>query len=302
MAYPGSSLGRTQTKTSWTSSRPSPRPRSPPSINPAPSEAPSVSSVVFSESPHRRPSITSFISLRRKSTSGSQPYSSSSSSSVHASASAPPSRPPLPRLKHAPSLDSLDGSELAPRLSDKANRLLGKPLMLRTAALEPRHLRLCFLWLFPHRATFLPGEDDAYKDDECFTDNLHIQRESTLLSPIEFACSRPPSIAVFTTHPPEADSASELDVAAWSPSKSITPVAALPPSNFYAPASQSRPDTPFMDTIVAVNSQTLVARGSHTREPLVVRKPSVVRTEPSWVGEWNQDDMQDVIQSLRSLK
>ncbi|KAJ6600875.1 hypothetical protein B0H10DRAFT_1958560 [Mycena sp. CBHHK59/15] len=225
------------------------------------------------------------------------------------------SRPHLTIPFHAcswPSLDSFDGSEPAPRHSDKANRLLGKPLPeLHNTFLPPGTLDASVsefsstFRLSPHSS---PGEDDSYKDDECFADDSHDQRESTLLSPVEF---RPPSIAVFTAHPSDVDTASELDVEEQTPSEPVTPVAPFDPPQFRTPTNrryshsqpphasdhmQDRPDTPSIGTLVAVNSQVLVARGSHTRHP------SVVRIEPSWVGEWNQCDMQDVIQKLRSLK
>ncbi|KAJ7168825.1 hypothetical protein C8R46DRAFT_1092633 [Mycena filopes] len=73
-----------------------------------------------------------------------------------------------------------------------------------------------------------------------------------------------------------------------------------------------RPDTPFLDTLVAVNSRgVLLARATahahthgHGHTHGHARSQSVVRAEPGegWMGEWNQGDMQDVIHKLRVLK
>lgn len=165
-------------------------------------------------------------------------------------------------------------------------------------------------------------------DDECFTDDSNAQRESTLLSPMEFSASSRHSSVVPVSPDGQSDAASEIDGS--SDNEPVTPVAPLPPQHLRAevldprhsfrdsyasvhdyyshshsrgPSTHQpeyRPDTPFMDTIVAVNSQVLVARGTagHAREP------SVIRAEPKqgWMGEWNQEDMRDVISKLRSLK
>ncbi|KAJ7202251.1 hypothetical protein B0H12DRAFT_1162774 [Mycena haematopus] len=169
----------------------------------------------------------------------------------------------------------------------------------------------------------LGGGSSVYEDDEdaCFTDDAHIHRQSRLISPIEFATTRPSSSQLAPqpsrTSPPDDDDES---------AGPVTPIADLPPlrpppndllahhtrhesyasiHNHYSdqtsPESeciQFRPDTPFLDTLVAVNSQVVVSpRHVH-------RSPSAIRNEAKqgWMGEWNQDDMQDVIQKLRSLK
>ncbi|KAJ6600874.1 hypothetical protein B0H10DRAFT_2230676 [Mycena sp. CBHHK59/15] len=245
-------------------------------VPPTPSDpAPYASPPSSPGNPHRNPSLSSLIGLRRKSTLGSQSLLSSSSSPLqiaHADASAPSSYP-LPQLKHAPSLCSYFGSEPALRLSDKANRLLGQPLSESPNTFPPPGLGTLdpsrfqepddvpvseFSGTFQVSPHSSPGEDDSYKD------------RPRSPSPTESVCSPPPSIIVFTTHTSDADTLFELDIEPRSPREHVIPV--------------------------AINSQALVARGSHTREPSVVRK------ERNWVGEWNQGDMQTVIQKLRSLK
>ncbi|KAJ7644938.1 hypothetical protein FB45DRAFT_862187 [Roridomyces roridus] len=78
------------------------------------------------------------------------------------------------------------------------------------------------------------------------------------------------------------------------------------------PVAPYRPDSPFMDTLLAVNSrsisQILVSRtgsrrGTHGRQPSVVRvEPNSKELGAGWVGEWNQGDMNDVMQRLRALR
>ncbi|KAF7289004.1 hypothetical protein MIND_01417200 [Mycena indigotica] len=63
----------------------------------------------------------------------------------------------------------------------------------------------------------------------------------------------------------------------------------------------ARPDTPFMDSVLAGDAAPGYAydergAGGHTREQ------SVVRAERGWQGEWNQGDMREVIQKLRTLR
>ncbi|KAJ7120276.1 hypothetical protein C8R44DRAFT_737103 [Mycena epipterygia] len=77
-----------------------------------------------------------------------------------------------------------------------------------------------------------------------------------------------------------------------------------PSSPSWRPATHPvpyRPDTPFIDAIIP-ESQVLVGGGERSHGQGM--KPSVVRSEPKegWMGEWNQNDMQDVINKLRSLK
>ncbi|KAJ7717248.1 hypothetical protein DFH07DRAFT_346356 [Mycena maculata] len=130
-------------------------------------------------------------------------------------------------------------------------------------------------------------EESESLEDEGLT--ADIARESRRCSPIEFAASRRASVI--------ESFVSEFDVNKYP--GSITPVVGasskhrLFDSRPSSPAIYYRPDTPFMDTIVAVDSEAV--RG-HTREASVVRK------EMGWMGAWNQDDMRVVIDKLRSLK
>lgn len=281
----------------------------------------------------RRPSVSSFLSLRRKTVSDSPPPRND--------VPVPQLRVPLPRPVHLhqTNIHPVDDLPPIPQRSDKASRMLGKPLPT-----QPTHDDRGFV-VSDFSATFrisprssMLDEDTSSLDtgssiaesDEAYTDDSHIQRESQLLDPIEFAAMRPQSMTPVPP-PPPSDNPSDDDE--WA--EPITPVAPLPShrtravsqphqqhsrtesyasvhdhySNQHSRESTFmqfrpdpdtfRPDTPFLDTLVAVNSQVVVSRGNqHAREQ------SVVRTEPKqgWMGEWNQDDMQDVIHKLRSLK
>ncbi|KAJ7717250.1 hypothetical protein DFH07DRAFT_973665 [Mycena maculata] len=357
------SLSRTQTRTDSIGSSRRPRPRSPPSMYVAyetsmakppkplikldkkqkgkakaapdpPNPFPVRSNSLFApppttvrEPPSRRPSVGSFLSLRRKKHEGSSP-------SLPARDEFPNPRPRAPPLHtdrlHEPNVHPVGDLEPISRRSDKANRLLGDPVPFERASTAPAPTR---------HDVGAPDPSDAFGisplsstsslgggsfDDECFADDSHIQRESTLLSPMEFP-SRPPSVPVFAPAA-ESDTASEID-GSWVDDEPITPVGALPPKHgrtdvldprdsyasvhdYYSHShshsrgpsahQEYRPDTPFMDTIVAVNSPVLVA-GVPRRHG---REPSVIRSEPKegWMGEWNQGDMHDVINKLRSLK
>ncbi|KAJ7128665.1 hypothetical protein C8R44DRAFT_94676 [Mycena epipterygia] len=136
-------------------------------------------------------------------------------------------------------------------------------------------------------------------------DDSQIQRESTFLSPMEFAAaSRPPSLF----GPDEVDQR----VSEKEPITTVSPhdTRIQPPGQPHDERSEShatvqdhshslsRTPTPHRIQLLAVKSRVIVAQGTRSHG----RKPSVVRTEPGWMGEWNQDDMQDVIGKLRSLK
>ncbi|KAJ7486432.1 hypothetical protein B0H11DRAFT_2016207, partial [Mycena galericulata] len=361
-----SSLSRTQTRTASLSSSRRPRPRSPPSMYVAyetpiakppkplikldkkqktkasnaraepdpPNPFPTRSNALFppppavvTEPPQRRPSVGSFLSLRRKKgPPPSVPDRNEFRSPVYDA---------HPIFLHEPNVHPTDDLEPIPRRSDKASRMLGKAPPLQTHVSPERGDFASSgssgtFQLSPSSSSSLGDGSSvggASFDDDCFTDNSHTQRESTLLSPMEFAAeSRPISVAF--TPEEQSDAASDIDGSA-SDNEPITPVAPLPSQHIrteihdpqhasrdsyasvhdYYSHSHSRgpsahkpeyrPDTPFMDTLVAVNSQVLAARGPthHSREP------SVIRAEPKqgWMGEWNQEDMSDVIAKLRSL-
>ncbi|KAJ7148928.1 hypothetical protein C8R43DRAFT_1007675 [Mycena crocata] len=379
------SLTRTQTKTS-NGSTPSrrPRPRSPPSMyvafdtptakppkplikldkkpktksskakaeplppNPFPATH-LLPAPVVAEPPQRRPSVGSFLSLRKKSVSSVAPppppmhVPPITTHFAEPSYLTPPSRP---SHLHETNVHPFEDVGIPkPRRSDKASRLLGKGLSPQRqtfperAAIEAGYsgtFRMPPRSSSPSNSSLGEGtlsvdDDSESLDDECFTDDSHFQRQSTLLSPMEFgASSRPPSVAVFlpASHD-RSDTASEVEWA--SDSEPITPVAPLPHHDMWSPPPHThgrpesyasvhdhyshahtrtppeqtqhvdfRPDTPFMDAIVAVNSQVIVPRSGHghTREPSVTR----TETKEGWMGEWNQDDMQDVIHKLRTLK
>ncbi|KAJ7472579.1 hypothetical protein FB451DRAFT_1367514 [Mycena latifolia] len=340
-----------------------------PEAHPNPVTRPARSASLFGSSAppapgfQRRPSVPSFLSLRRKGSTGSTaaPPSSTNDPTQIAGPSNPrPSyyTPPPPRPLHQANVHPVDDIEVVPRLSEKAARLLGKALPSPPSDSYPDRNDVIVsdfsgTFRIPPRSetsstsdassswedrSFSTSENDSF-DDACFADNSHTQRESTLLSPMEF---RPPSVAVFAPYngpdaaasvavfaPYDGSAASEADADEWaSGDEPITPVGPLPPQRTWhepsahqhartesyasvhdhyvhpsAPATppmEFRPDTPFMDTLVAVNSQVRVARGGHKH----AREPSVIRTEAKegWMGEWNQDDMQDVISKLRSLR
>jgi hypothetical protein len=64
----------------------------------------------------------------------------------------------------------------------------------------------------------------------------------------------------------------------------------------------SRPDTPFMDSVVPLEPGPLApqatVQGQDEAQDAVVRR----ERRQGWSGEWNREDMQDVIKTLRSLK
>ncbi|KAJ6525944.1 hypothetical protein B0H19DRAFT_1275824 [Mycena capillaripes] len=375
----GASLARTQTKTSMGSSRSRPRPRSPPSMyvayesasakapkplikldkksknksaaktsdppNPFPIRSYTLPTppAAPDKPPQRRPSVSSFLSLRRKT--AAQPPSVPVVPSREEFSALPPLRVPLPRPVHLHQtnihpVDDVDDLPPIPRPSDKAARMLGKPLPQHQPARDDRSIIESdysdgfSISARSSESATLDGETSSFgdgssieDDDECYADDVHIRRESRLLSPIEFASARPQSM-IQPPAPLASDTASDFGVdEEWE--EPITPVAPLPPhmrtdpqlrharGESYASVHdhysnqptrdstymQFRPDTPFLDALVAVNSQVVVARGA-PRAPRHAREPSVIRTEPKqgWMGEWNQEDMQDVIHKLRSLK
>ncbi|KAJ7679371.1 hypothetical protein DFH06DRAFT_1415479 [Mycena polygramma] len=451
----GASLARVPSKTSMGSSQsPRRRPRSPPSMyipyETAPAKAPkplikldkkktkspttrsepsypnpfpptrsstsSSSSPAVSDAPRRRPSVTSFLSLRRTAASEPRPSPSPMSTAPRHDRPIPPTlmasssrndrpnwlppspmaaaprndrtnwlppspvassprnnradwhspspiavsprnelpRPSLhvpphrPAHLHQPNIHPVDDLPPMPRRSDKAARMLGKSLPQQPPA-HDRGLIVADLSgtfrISPRSSAHLDGngdgssaseESESVEDDGGYADDAHFQRDSRLLTPIEFASVWSPAIGASRPSPP-SDTGSDVDEdkPEWdeNDSEPATPVAPLHrrPSQgrpdphahrrheSYAsmhdhysnqPTRESaymqfrpdpfRPDTPFMDTLVAA------AVNSHVAAPRVApqRALSVVRAEPreGWMGAWNQDDMQDVIHKLRSLK
>ncbi|KAF8185641.1 hypothetical protein K438DRAFT_1050797 [Mycena galopus ATCC 62051] len=263
-------------------------------------------------SPNRRPSISSFLSLRRKNAGPS--FSPAIPTARPRNVTPPPLSPHSVGL-HETNVHPVDDIRFTPTPTrlDKASRMLGKQLSLEILKDARGIIVSDFSGRSPRPSSpDEEGDDDQDFEDECFIDDAHIRRQSRLISPIEFAAARPPS-AQFTRPPPL-----EQDDDEWS--TPVTPTAELPtfrqPSprdlrrdsytsihNHYStettPESaymQFRPDTPFLDTLVAVNATS--PRHRHAREPSVIR----AETKEGWRGEWNQDDMQDVIHKLRSLK
>ncbi|KAJ6457586.1 hypothetical protein C8R45DRAFT_943044 [Mycena sanguinolenta] len=366
----GTPLARVQTETSLSSARRRPRPRSPPSMyvayesnaakvpkplikldkkgkgkETAPQQSssptnslrprantavPSSSSSSAPSSLRQRPSLSSFLNVRRK------------NSPAVETEPVPSPRAPLPaREASAPSLlyaadlhetniHPFDDIHTTPRRSDKAARMLGK-LIIDPLDRDLVVSEFSGTFRIPPRSPSPDGEqsslgegssvyDDEDEDNEWFVDDAHLHRESRLISPIEFA-PRPPSRQrappSSQTLPPEDDDES---------AGPATPIAELPTFRRYvsdAPIHtrresyasmhdhysddtsresrfvEFRPDTPFLDTLVAVNSQVVVSpRHVHARSPSVVR----TETKEGWMGEWNQGDMKDVIHKLRSLK
>jgi hypothetical protein len=161
------------------------------------------------------------------------------------------------------------------------------------------------------------SDDDA---DVCFTDSAYGQRDSAFLPPMEFG--RPTSIAVVAL-PSPSNFDTEIEEVEWMPSpEGYAYPRAQPLAHRHLPSMglTQRPESPFMDTIVARSSQVLLrgstthARDGYTAHSPIVRNSfrgtthkrdaSLVRkeTQEGWIGEWNQGDMQDVIQKLRSLR
>ncbi|KAJ6577033.1 hypothetical protein DFH09DRAFT_1149075, partial [Mycena vulgaris] len=300
-----------------------------------PNPFPTRSATVPAPEPHRRPSVSSLLSLRRK-TATAPPSPSIPAQFAGPSTPGPSRRAPIPRVDnlHQPNVHPVDDIEPISRRPDKATRLLGNALPLQPSEIHtfPDQDGILFsefsgTFRISPRSSSTSDAGSSFDDsasaesfdDECVADNSHVQRESTLLTPMEF---RPPSVVIFAPLS-GPDTASEADECPTE-DEPITPVGPLhsrrrdePPAqqhrgdSYYGfvhdhymnprppstPPVEYRPDTPFMDTVVAVNSQVRVARGGHVREP------SVIRTEPKegWMGEWNQGDMQDVISKLRSL-
>ncbi|KAJ7017099.1 hypothetical protein C8F04DRAFT_1078929 [Mycena alexandri] len=239
---------------------------------------------------------------------------------------------------HEANVHPVDDIEPVFRRSDKAARLLGEASGSRLSDADSKVVVSDFSGVFrisPHSSA-IDGEasssdgrssvDESF-EDECYRDDSHTQRESAFLTPMEFASPRPQSVTLTRWREPSgSDTASrdEDDERA----EPITPIAALPPSTPPDRYDQSQfesygdhdrpypqhsrhfslihesplPDTPFLDTLVAVDSQVLVARSGTGRTH--GRKLSVIRAEPKegWMGEWNQGGMQDVLHKLRSLK
>ncbi|KAJ7767301.1 hypothetical protein B0H16DRAFT_1521601 [Mycena metata] len=297
----------------------------------------STSTPTVSDPLQRRPSATSFFSLRRKTVS-------------HAPLS--PSIPPpgriivpmrnrspgashrTPQQLHEANVHPVEDIEPVFRQSGKAARLLGEASGSRISEADRSKVvaaNFSGIFRIPSSAvdTEASSSDgrssiDEPLEHEWHSDDSHIQRESTFLTPMEFASPRPESVALTRRR-----EASDSDTASGNEddegAEPITPIASLPPPttphrrNRYRSHSESygghsrqsshayepaRPDTPFLDTLVAVDSQVLVAHNGTGPRRTHIRDTSVVRAEPKegWMGEWNQGDMQDVIHKLRSLK
>ncbi|KAJ7899847.1 hypothetical protein B0H13DRAFT_2518251 [Mycena leptocephala] len=276
----------------------------------------SSSSPPNSELPQRRPSVSSFLGLRRNTVSVSPPIPRNPRTlSPRNDFAAPPLR--------GPAHEDLPPT---PQGSGKAARMLGDPFATQPIE-DDRGVIFSHFSGKVNGDTFSLGTCSSIAEsveDDAYTDDSHIQRESRAFTPIEFAPTLRPRSTTPVPPPPASDIASEADDE-WV--ELITPVSPSSPpctrtvshphrqytrtesydhySNqrsreyMHSRPDAARPDTPFVDTSVAVTSQVVGTRGK--RHP---QEPSVVRTEPSvgWIGEWNQEDMQDVIHKLRSLK
>ncbi|KAJ7767297.1 hypothetical protein B0H16DRAFT_1686879 [Mycena metata] len=164
------------------------------------------------------------------------------------------------------------------------------------------------------RSSFDESVEDAWHREDS-----NIQRESTVRAHMEFTSPCPQSAVTRRVESFDSDTASgDEDDEGVEP---ITPIASLPPSTPPDRCSRTesesnsrhsrhssliqeppRPEIPFLDTLVTVDSQVLITqnapRHTHAHKPCVIR----AETKEGWIGEWNQEDMQDVIHKLRSLK
>ncbi|KAJ7346129.1 hypothetical protein DFH08DRAFT_870577 [Mycena albidolilacea] len=340
MAKPPKPLIKLDKKSKGKAPQAQPKPSSPP--NPFPTRERSYTSPapsIVSEPPQRRPSVSSFFSLRRKPT---VTVEIPPSPVIPRRSEPPPLRvpPPHPVHLHETNVHPVDDIPPSHRRPDKASRMLGKSShspddrgvvvseFSGTFRISPSPSSRDGERSSLDGDSYLDDSEVEFEDGLAFTDDAHIHRRSRLLSPIEFATARPTS-GQFPPQPQQQPPTPPAEDADWP--EPATPVAPLPPrrprtaphsshsryesyasihNHYTTPSSREstatqfrpdafRPDTPFLDTLVAVNSQVVVSpRHTHAREP------SVVRTEAreGWMGEWNQDDMQDVIQKLRSLK
>ncbi|KAK6980775.1 hypothetical protein R3P38DRAFT_468804 [Favolaschia claudopus] len=331
--------------------------------------------------PQRRPSISSFLSLRRKATPASTP--SPTTRSLASSSPHDEIPPPIMSNLHETNVHPFDDMpHRHHRPTNKAARMLGK-----TSSSDARVLVTDFSRPFGRGADKVSlgrhSEESYYSDDGALADDAHIHRQSRLLSPIEFAtASRPPSsqFPPEPQQPPDTDDDYgedvDADVDEWSvPPTPIAP--SLPPSvngarpktapsrtphshtyassppphshhqhadsspnanpytharnestassinwhNHYSnsptntspvrdsstsPYMQYRPDTPFLDTLVAMNAAKPQGGGVVAAHGpgfgYAAREVTRKEAKEGWMGEWNQNDMQDVIQKLRSLK
>ncbi|KAF7299362.1 hypothetical protein MIND_00885500 [Mycena indigotica] len=138
------------------------------------------------------------------------------------------------------------------------------------------------------------------------------------ISPIAF---RPPSLAVFPPNPKDRGGDSDIDegVDMTADDKVPSPRAIRPPrvdshihhayghlrvesqasSSTIAMGGAARPDTLYMDQFLAPNS---VPSSSNSIPARRNRDSKVIRAERGWEGEWNQGDMSDVINKLRTLR
>ncbi|KAJ7150826.1 hypothetical protein C8R43DRAFT_490301 [Mycena crocata] len=259
------------------------------------------------ESSQRRPSVLSFlpVSRRPKTASGSAPI--------------PPSAMNIPTTEpasHIPVSHSMhQTTESLPQSSKKAVFLLGETSSLspemqtlsgRHKGMEGEHVGASQHSSAKSKELSLAGEGFSRVEEEPFdSENSHVERDSEHLAPMEFA-SRPSSVA--PTPPMESVKSQPLG----SPKGFETPEATLlldvsstslhrgedPRLNCQTPR---RPDSPFADTTCTTeNAGHLIVRRSHgnTSEPFL----KATEAKQSWMGEWNQDNIRDVIDKLRSLK
>ncbi|KAJ6480600.1 hypothetical protein C8R47DRAFT_1136271 [Mycena vitilis] len=309
-------------KKSKTKSSPQKGESHPPNTPPArPYTSPSESSL--SSTSQRLPSVASFLSRGRKSVTANPP-------TPRITTTAPP-RVPLPRPVHyRPPVEAI--GDLPPTLPplDKASRILGDDLLQQPGADDQGFIAndSADTVTLECPSAYVDGDGDGSSVDEeaaggdC---DAEVQRDS-LFSPIEFASVWAPTITV--SMPSLVATTPTSETMSWDDSEPATPVTQLGPSYHQRveqngslelyPSAPDRcskqedsdselaylqyvpdrfgSDTPFLDKIVAVDPNG-VARNAF-RESSVVR----VEAKEGWVGEWNQDDMQDVIHKIRLLK
>lgn len=262
-------LTRTETKTSFTSTSSSRRRRR---SSPASMYVPYETSTASSPKP--------LMKLDKKSKTKSK-----SEAALHSPIPAPPASlaaPAVPELPHRPLVTSFLG--------------LGRKRASTTASTPP-------IKFTPPSST---SDGSASLREALFPGG----RE---MFDAEFVPSDEVSDEESTVHP-DMDSKGVCEVVKW-PSEDDSTTAVGRPDQYIQDGSYSplhdhnspsrrvpyRPDTPFIDTIIS-DSQVLVGGGERAQAQGM--KSSVLRTEPreGWEGEWNQNDMQNVISRLRSLK
>ncbi|KAJ7607269.1 hypothetical protein DFH06DRAFT_216253 [Mycena polygramma] len=277
----------------------------------------------LSSTSQRLPSVASFLGRGRKAVTVNSPIPRTPTATL-------PPRVPLPRpVRYRAHIGTVDN--LPPTLPplDKASRILGDVLLQKPPAddqdIVATDLADTFT-LSPSPSANVDGDGSSVDEEAADVDcDAQVQRDS-LFSPIEFASVWAPTITV--SMPSLVATTPTSETMSWDDSEPVTPVTQLGPT-YHQHVEQNNPldsyptmpgryskqhdsdselaylqcvpdrfgpDTPFLDKIVAV-SPNGVARSAF-RESSVVR----VEAKEGWVGEWNQDDMQDVIHKIRLLK